>query len=305
MTDTATVAETAVPAVMLDARRNAFRPDLAAAYLEGKVEADRFTQGTLGQIVHPSVPLRKAPDATRGLETEVLFGEAVTVFDEHEGWAWVQLARDGYVGYIPSIAIRPGALVVPTHRVQALGTFIYPEPNIKTPPIMHLPLNALVTVTGGDERFASLQHGGFVIGRHLATLDRPARDFVEIAERFIGTPYLWGGCTRIGIDCSGLVQAALLSANIVAPRDSDMQRDEIGHLVALTSEFEGLERGDLVFWPGHVGIMSDSVMMVHANAHHMMVAAEPLPEAARRIEKSGGGPITAVKRLGMLGAPTA
>lgn len=293
MTETATID---TPDVKLDPRRNAYRADLAAAYLDGKVQSGRFVQGTLGQIVHPSTPLRKTPDFARGLETEVLFGEAVTVFDEQDGWAWVQLARDGYVGYIPANSVRQGPLVTPTHRVQTLGTFIYPTADIKSPPIMHLPLNALVTVVGSDERFAELQHGGFVIGRHLSTPDRPARDFVEIAERFIGTPYLWGGCTRIGIDCSGLVQTALLAANIVAPRDSDMQRDELGHAVEANDEFDDLERGDLIFWPGHVGIMTDGVMMVHANAHHMMVATEPLPEAAKRIEKAGGGSITVIKR---------
>ncbi|MEQ1671942.1 MAG: NlpC/P60 family protein, partial [Hyphomicrobium sp.] len=221
MTDTAVeLAEVPVGPVQdvaIDPRRNAYRPDLAASYLEGQVEAARFTPGSLGQITQPSVPLRKTPDAARGLETEVLFGEAVTVFDERDGWAWVQLARDGYVGYIPAISIRPGPLLTPTHRVQTLGTFVYPAADIKTPPLMHLPLNALVTITGGDERFAQVQTGGFIIGRHMAAMNRPARDFVEIAERFIGTPYLWGGCTRIGIDCSGLVQTALLAANVVAP----------------------------------------------------------------------------------------
>jgi cell wall-associated NlpC family hydrolase len=292
-----TTEEQDTPAQTIDPRRNAFRPDLAASYLEGKVQAERYTSGAFGQIIHPSVPLRRAPDVMRGLETEALFGEAVTVFDEAEGWAWVQLARDGYVGYIPASSIRAGPLLVPNHRVQVLGTFVYSAPDIKTPPIMHLPLNALLTVTGGDDRFVDLEQGGFVIARHVAPLDRPARDYVEIAERLIGTPYLWGGCTRIGIDCSGLVQTSLLAANIIAPRDSDMQRAELGADVTVTDDFEGLQRGDIVFWQGHVGIMADSVMLVHANAHHMAVATEPLPEAAIRIAKTGG-PVVAVKRLG-------
>ena len=293
----ATDAGTTTAPVAIDPRRNAYRADLAAAYLEGKVAADRFESGRLGQIVHPTTPLRIAPDFSRGLETEALFGEVVTIFDEAEGWAWVQLARDGYVGYIPASAIRQGPLVAPTHRVQALGTFIYAAPDIKTPPLVHLPMNALVTVTNGDEKFLEVEQGGFVFARHVTTLDRPARDFVEIAERLIGTPYLWGGCTRIGIDCSGLVQSTLLAANIVAPRDSDMQMAELGSNVAITEDFDGLDRGDLVFWRGHVGIMSDSVMMIHANAHHMAVVTEPLPEAAVRIAKTGGD-VVAIKRLG-------
>jgi cell wall-associated NlpC family hydrolase len=281
----------------LDVRRNAFRPDLAAAHLEGTVTAGRFVKGRLGQVLRPSVPLRKQPDAARGLETEALYGEAVTVFDEADGWAWVQLARDGYVGYLPAAAIRIGPLIAPTHRVQSVGTFVYSAPDIKTPPVMHLPLNALLTVTGGDDRFAKISGGLFAIARHLAPLDRPARDFVEIAERLIETPYLWGGCTRIGIDCSGLVQASMQAANIGAPRDSDMQREELGIPVQIVADFENLRRGDLVFWQGHVGIMSDGVMLVHANAHHMMVVAEPLSVAAARIAKASGGPIIAIRRL--------
>lgn len=281
---------------MLDPRRNAYRPDLASSSLEGKVEAERFTEGTPGQIVFPSVPLRAAPDATFGFETEALFGEALTVYDDGAGWAWVQLARDGYVGYVPIGAVRPGPLMTPTHRVQSLATFVHVAPDIKSPPIMHVPMNALLTAVESTGNFLQLQQGGFVVTRHAATLDRPARDFVEVAEWFIGTPYLWGGCTRIGIDCSGLVQTSLLAANIAAPRDSDMQRNELGIDVAVSDDLDGLQRGDLVFWRGHVGIMVDSVMMVHANAHHMQTVTEPLPEAANRIAKTGG-PIIAIKRV--------
>jgi cell wall-associated NlpC family hydrolase len=288
--------ETSGTAAMLDPRRNAYRPDLASSRLKDKVEAERFTDGTPGQIIFPSVPLRAAPDATFGLETEALFGEALTVYDDANGWAWVQLARDGYVGYVPIGAVRPGPLMAPTHRVQSLATFVHVAPDIKSPPIMHLPMNALLTIAGSSGNFSELQQGGFAVSRHIAALDRPARDFVEVAEWFIGTPYLWGGCTRIGIDCSGLVQTSLLAANIAAPRDSDMQRTELGIDVAVSDDLDELQRGDLVFWRGHVGIMTDGVMIVHANAHHMQTVTEPLPEAANRITKTGG-PIIAIKRL--------
>jgi cell wall-associated NlpC family hydrolase len=279
----------------LDPRRNAFRSDLAAKMLEGVVRAERYVVGEPAFVVRANVPLRKAPDPAYGFETEALFGERVTVFEEANGWAWVQLARDGYVGYMASDALRRG-VSNPTHRIQTLGTFLYSAPDIKSPPLMHLPMNALVTARAGDERFLEIDGGGFVYARHAAQLNRPARDFVEIAERFAGVPYLWGGRTHIGLDCSGLVQTSLFAADYAAPRDTDMQQVELGEDISARGDLEGLTRGDLVFWKGHVGIMIDGVLMVHANAYHMLVAVEPLPEAAQRISKTGSR-IIAVKRL--------
>lgn len=283
-----------------DPRRHAFRSDLAAKTLEGIVEAERYVPGEPAFVVRAAVPLRKAPDLSRGFETEALFGEGLTIFDEAAGWAWVQLAHDGYVGYMPSDALHRGVLH-PTHRVQTLGTFVYGASDIKSSPLMHLSMNALLSVRDGDERFLELAGGGFVYTRHTMAIDRRARDFVEIAERFLGAPYLWGGRTHIGLDCSGLVQTSLLAAGFPAPRDTDMQMVELGDSVPLRGDFEGLTRGDLVFWKGHVGIMIDSVLMVHANGHHMLVAIEPLPEAAERMKKVAGD-IVAVKRLPGLSA---
>jgi cell wall-associated NlpC family hydrolase len=230
-----------------------------------------------------------------GFETEALFGERVTIYDERDGWAWIQLDRDDYVGYVPSEALSH-EVDEPTHRVRSLGTFVYPVPDIKAPPIMHLSINSELSIVEGDERFVMLNGGGFVVSRHVAEIGRKAPDFVEIAERLIGTPYLWGGRTRLGIDCSGLVQVSLEAAGIAAPRDTDMQQAELGERVEIPDVLEGMQRGDLVYWKGHVGIMADSVTLVHANAHHMQVAAETLPEAIERISKLGAE-IAAVKRL--------
>lgn len=280
---------------LLDTRRYAIRPDLADERLIGRYEATRYIAGQPAQVVRPAVPLRRRPVATDGLDTEALYGERLRVFDEQEGWAWVQLDRDGYVGYVPANALSE-TIVAPTHRVKAIGTFLYPEADMKCAPILHLSLNAELTIVEEGDRFSRTHIGAWVFNRHIARLDKAARDFVDVAERFIDTPYLWGGKTRIGLDCSGLVQVSLQAGGIAAPRDSDMQFAELGTPVAITGDFEGLERGDLVFWKGHVGIMTDGIMLLHANAHHMATVAETLPEAADRIARTGT-PLLAVKRL--------
>lgn len=279
----------------LDPRRHAYRSDLAAESLKGKVRAERFVAGERRRVIRPAVPLRRMPSPSAGLDTEALFGETLTLYEEANGWAWVQLESDGYVGYLPADALAATG-PEPTHKVRAPGTFVYPAPDIKSPPLMHLSLGARLVVVEEGERMSRLASGGYVIARHIAGIGHRARDFVAVAERMIGVPYLWGGKTRIGLDCSGLVQISLQAAGISAPRDSDMQEKELGDTVLVPKTLEGLERGDLVFWTGHVGIMADGIMLIHANAHHMAVVTETLPEAAERIARSGSE-IVAIKRM--------
>ncbi|HMT15239.1 MAG TPA: NlpC/P60 family protein [Aestuariivirga sp.] len=278
----------------LDPRLHAARADLADARLKGRVAAARFEPGVTMQVKVFAAPLRKEPQADAMQLTEALFGETLQVFAVKDGFAWAQLTRDGYVGHVPVAALAPVALA-PTHHVAVPATLIYPQANLKTTPHRFLPLNAGVTVTGTDGAYAALASGGYVFSAHLRPLTEHHHDFVAVAEQFLGTPYLWGGKTVHGLDCSGLVQVALQSCGKRAPRDSDMQEKELGRSLP-QNDRTGLQRGDLVFWDGHVGIMTDATMLLHANGHHMLVASEPLAEAVKRIAASGK-PVTSVKRL--------
>ncbi len=286
-----------IPPAPLDPRRHVIRDGAAAVELQGKVQAARYLAGHVRQVIRAAVPLRRTPRPDASLDTELLFGEQVMVYETDRDWAWVQAVRDGYVGYVPADALTADVRAA-THKVSAIGTFVYPAADIKAPATLHLSLGSELMVVESHGPLLKLNRdAGFVVARHLAEIARAAPDFVDVAERFIGVPYLWGGRTRLGLDCSGLVQIALQSAGRTCPRDSDMQQAEVGALVLVPADLEGLERGDLVCWPGHIGIMIDGVMLLHANAHHMAVVAEPLADAADRIARSGHA-IAAVKRPG-------
>ena len=278
-----------------DPRLNAYRADVADARLEGRVAAERFIAGWAGQVRVAVAHVLGAPDAGEALTTQLLFGETVRVFDEHEGWAWVQADADGYVGYVPAAAIAR-TINAPTHKIAALSTPAMARPDVKSPPLVNLPLGARVTVEREDNGFAALAIGAFIPLPHLAALDACEADFVAVAERFLGTPYLWGGRTRAGLDCSGLVQTALRATGVSAPRDTDMQQAALGVPVNHSPSLEGLQRGDLVFWRGHVGIMTDAEHLLHANGFHMRVVVEPLAETVARI-KAIGSEVVAVKRM--------
>ena len=276
----------------LDPRLNAFRPDLADEMLRGKVEADRFAAGELYEIAESVVPLHSAArfDALR--MTELLYGERVKVFAVEEGWAWVKAAHDGYVGYVPASALSR-EITSAGHRVAVPLTFMYPAPDVKSVPAVALPLNARVEITETADRFMRLRNGRFVFAGHLKALSGPEADFVSVAERFLHVPYLWGGKTFTGIDCSGLVQTALHAAGLTCPRDTDLQERELGFAV---HDHNALKRGDLIFWNGHAGIMVDHEQFLHANGHFMQVTLEPLSTAITRIAMAGGQ-LTGIKRL--------
>ena len=284
-----------MPPPAFDPRVTPARPDLAAAWLRGKVEAARFVEGRAYRVAAASAPLRRAPDAEAPLDTEALHGESAVVYDERGDWAWAQLTRDLYVGYLPRAALAPPA--APTHRVSALRAHAYPAADIKRPPRLALSLGALVRVERREGDFAVTADKLRLHGRQLAPIDRFEPDFVAVAERFLETPYLWGGRTSEGIDCSGLVQTALAAAGISAPRDSDMIEAALGAPRPIDEALSGLRRGDLVFWKGHVGVMRDAATLLHANAWHMKAASEPLVEARARIAAATGADIVAIKRL--------
>lgn len=280
----------------LDRRITPVRSDLADERLRGEVEAPRYSAGSVRRVVHPSAPVRREPRGDAPLDTEALMGELVTVYDEEEGWSWGQLHADGYVGYLPTEALGEN-FAEPDHRVSALRTFVYPGPNLKLPPSGFLSFGACMSVSDIDGDYARLATGGFVFAAHLVPLDAVETDVVAVAERFVGTPYLWGGRTSLGLDCSGLVQLALQSSGLPAPRDSDMQEAALGEPVEIRTDLGGLARGDLVFWKGHVGLMLDAERLLHANGHHMAVTIEPLRIAEERIRLKSFGPITTIKRL--------
>lgn len=263
---------------------------VAASSLRGQVEAPLFVDGWTRHVASPVIALRHAPDGRR--ERELLRGEAVTVFEDQGGWSFVQAARDGYVGYLPGDALHD--MPAPNLRVCVRATHAYSRADLKSPDLMTMSLGSRLRQLGQEGRFI-LTDAGHVPATHLAPLDTPEDDPVSVATLLLGTPYLWGGNSAFGIDCSGLVQAACLACGIPCPGDSDLQAAGLG---APVTDGSPPRRGDLLFWKGHVAWVTGPDTILHANAHHMAVAYEGLAEAVARIEAQGGGPVTDHRRLG-------
>ncbi|PJO45821.1 peptidase P60 [Ochrobactrum sp. MYb29] len=271
---------------MLDRRLNAYRPDLADERLSGKVEASRFTTGTLMQVSASVVDLRSEPRPDSGPQTQIIFGDMVRVFEEQDGWSWVQAERDGYTGYVSSASLeKPTADA--THMVIVPRTFIYPGSDLRFPHTKALSLGSRVRIVGSAEtrgtQYALLENGEALIAGHLAPLDQHAADYVAVAETLLHTPYLWGGTSGFGIDCSGIVQLSMWVSGRKVLRDSDMQQNTLGEIVEPDADYSNLKRGDLVFWKGHVAICASPDMLIHASGHTMTVTLEPLRDAIKRI----------------------
>lgn len=282
----------------LDRRLNAFRPDLADVRLKGRVEAERFTEGEPAEITVPVADIRNAPRDDAGVDHQLLLGDRVQVFDRVGGWPWIQSDRDGYVGYVHAGALgRPGP--EPTHTVAVPRSFAYPTDDLKTAPALPLSLGCAVSVTGHTERrgtaYATLSTGMSVIADHLRPVAEVEDDYVAVAETLERAPYLWGGTSGFGIDCSGLVHLAMRMTGRAVLRDTDMQERSLGEAVDPGPDMAELRRGDLVFWKGHVAIMTDSANAIHASGSTMLVTRERIADAIARIAKFYGPP-TCIRR---------
>jgi cell wall-associated NlpC family hydrolase len=283
----------------LDPRINAIRPDLADAALKGRVDASRFVEGEPASVIAPQASLRREPSPDSIQTSEALYGEGVSVFETRGGWSWVQLHADSYVGWLRTDSLGQ-TVSEPNHKVSVLRALVFSRPDIKSALVAALPFGSRVKATGEaadhNARYRTIEPAGAVAAQHLVAIDAFEDDWVSVAERFMGVPYLWGGKTNLGIDCSGLIQMALQACGIQAPRDTDMQEAALGEALPMEKGVPPMKRGDIVFWKGHAGLMQGEDTLLHANAHHMAVAAEPLRECVERLSRKGL-PVTSVRRI--------
>ena len=275
-----------------DMRLTPVRGGVAAESLQGIVQADRFAEGKNLHITAPVCVLKREPDDGAVIDSQLLYGERFVAYGEKGQWLWGQAPRDHYVGWIRKNVVAEGHLNA-THQVMSRGTFLYTEADMKSQPVMKIPMASRLVVTDRvtvrDTDYLKTSRG-WLFKKHARTLSKSARDFVMVGESMLGMTYLWAGRSTFGLDCSGLVQLAMQMAGIAVLRDTDMQEATIGESVKLAPDLSGLKRGDLIFWPGHVGMMRDSENLLHANGHTMTVFSEPLDNAVKRISYLYGAP---------------
>ena len=268
----------------MDRRLTPATDRVALLSVQAEIARPAYTQGSPARVTAPLAELLVRPDGPR--DRQLNFGADVTVIDRDGGWSFVQAARDGYVGWVRDTDL--GAATAPiTHRVSAAATHIYPQPNMKLREIASLSMNARLSVTGIAGGFAQLFGGGWVPVQAIS--DGFGADPVVLAERLLDTPYLWGGNSRGGIDCSGLVQAALHGCGIACPGDADLQERAF-------EPVDEIRRGDLLFWKGHVAMACGDGRMIHATAWQMRVIHEDIAHAIARIEAAGDGPMRGARR---------
>lgn len=256
--------------------------------LRGQVDAPRFVVGEPARVAVPVADLLKVPEGAR--DRQVIWGEAVVVIDRHAGWAFVQAAKDGYCGYLREAELAEAEAA--THWVSTPGTHLYEGPKVQHRDRAALSMGARLRVTGTQGSWAETPQG-FVPLAHLKPLGAHHDDPATVAQMFLHTPYLWGGNSSAGIDCSGLAQIAFHACGIDLPGDSDLQAT-CGEAIP---EGAAVQRNDLLFWKGHVAIALSESRMIHATGAFMAVVVEEIPTAIARIEAAGDGPVTARRRI--------